>query len=120
MTLDWLDFDYTEDEHGHGSFDAMASASAAQLPALRSEIERVLQWAAREFPAAQGPLDEGGEWDIELQGVQEVPTPLDVSLADGRLHLQARAPGEARVTLTVTLSGTPMFCAAFREAFGLA
>ena len=119
MTLDWLDFDYTEDEHGHGSFDAMASASAAQLPALRGEIERVLQWAAREFPAAQGPLDEGGEWDVELQGVQEVPTPLDVSHADGQLRLRPREAGAPRVTLTVTLTGTPMFCAAFRAAFGL-
>jgi hypothetical protein len=119
MTLDFLEFDYSEDDQGHGSFDAMASATPAQLPALQAEIVQVLQWAQREFPDAQGPLDEGGEWDVELQGVQEVPTALDVHYAGGQLRLQARASGAPRVTLSLTLTGTPMFCAAFRQAFGL-
>lgn len=119
MTLDWLDFDYSEDEHGHGSFDAMASAAPAQLPALQAEIERVLAWAHGAFPDAQGPLDEGGEWDVDLQGVQETPTPLDVRDDGGRLVLRPRAAGAPRTTLTVTLTGTPAFCEAFRQAFGI-
>ena len=97
----------------------MASALPAQLPALQAEVVRVLKWAEREFPQAQGPLDEGGEWDAELQGVQEVPTTLDVQYAGGQLRLQPLDVGAARVTLSVTLTGTPMFCVAFREAFGL-
>lgn len=119
MTLDFLEFDYSEDEDGHGAFDAMASATPAQLPALQAEIVRVLQWAGREFPAAQAPVDEGGEWDVELQGVQEVPTTLDVQYAAGQLQLQPRASGQPRVTLSITLTGTPMFCAAFRDTFGV-
>ena len=119
MTLDWLAFDYTEDEDGNGSFDALASASPAQLPALQAEIVRVLQWAQRSFPGAQAPLDEGGEWDVELQGVQEVPTALDVRYADGGLQLQPLEAGAPRYTLGITLGGTPAFCAAFRQAFGL-
>jgi hypothetical protein len=119
MTLDFLEFDYSEDDQGHGTFDAMAAAGPAQLAALQAEIVRVLQWAEREFPDAQGPLEEGGEWDVELQGVQELPTTLDVQYQGGKLRLQPREVGAARVTLSVTLSGTPMFCAAFRHAFGM-
>lgn len=118
MTLDYLDFDFSEDADGHGSFDAMASAAPAQLPALQAEVLRVLDWARREF-GARRPLDEGGDWDCELQGVQEVATPLDVGWdpAAGRLQLAPGAAGAPRTTLSLTLGGTPQFCAAFRAEF---
>lgn len=121
MTLDYLDFDFSEDAEGHGSFDAMASAAPAQLPALQAEVLRVLDWAEREFAGRRGPLDEGGDWDYELQGVQEVATPLDVTWdpAGARLQLAPGAAGAPRVTLSLTLGGTPQFCAAFRAAFGI-
>lgn len=121
MTLDYLDFDFSEDADGHGSFDAMASTVPAQLPALQAEVLRVLDWAQREFAGRRGPLDEGGDWDYELQGVQEVATPLDVAWdpATARLRLAPGAAGAPRVTLSLTLGGTPQFCAAFREAFGI-
>lgn len=118
MNLAWLDFDSTEDADGHGSFDAMASASPAQLPALESEVVRVLAWAHAEF-GQPGPLEEGGEWDFELQGVREVPTALDVRYVGGRLAMEPRETGAARVTLSLTLTGTPAFCAAFRQAAAL-
>ncbi len=121
MTLDYLDFDFSEDADGHGSFDAMASAAPAQLPALQAEVLRVLAWAESDFGGRRGPLDEGGDWDCELQGVQEVATPLAVTWdpAGGRLRLEPGAAGAPRVTLSLTLGGTPQFCAAFRAAFGL-
>ncbi len=121
MTLDYLDFDYSEDPQGHGSFDAMACAAPAQFPAVRSEVQRVLAWAHREFPGARGALDDGGEWDYELQGVQEVATSLDVRYEPqaGQLQLESGATGAPRITLSLTLSGTPQFCEAFRRAFGL-
>jgi len=122
MTLDYLDFDFSTDAQGHGSFDAMAAVAAAQLPALRAEVVRVLDWAQRDFAGHRGPLDDGGDWDYELQGVQEVATTLDVRY-DGpaqRLELQPGATGAPRVTLSLTLTGTPAFCEAFRQAFGLA
>ena len=119
MNLDYLDFDFSEDAQGHGSFDAMASAAPAQLPALQAEVLRVLDWAQREFGGRRAPLDEGGDWDYELQGVQEVATPLDVAwdAAAARLRLAPGAAGPPRVTLSLTLGGTPQFCAAFRAAF---
>jgi hypothetical protein len=117
MQLDWLDFDYSEDDQGHGSFDAMASAAPAQWPALQAEVLRVLGWADASFGPAQ-PLDDGGEWDFELQGVREVATTLAVQWQPGAdaLQLQAGATGEPRVTLSLTLTGTPAFCDAFRQA----
>jgi hypothetical protein len=117
--LHYLDFDATEDEHGHGSFDAMAAAAPAQLPALLAEVARVLDWAHAQF-GAPGMPGEGAEWDCELQGVREVATNLQVRHRPGAgLDLQPGATGEPRVTLSVTLTGTPPFCAALRAAFAL-
>jgi len=118
MALDWLEFDFSEDGEGHGSFDAMAAAAPAQLPALQAEVVRVLDWAQRQFGEPQPP-EEGGEWHYELQAVQEVATALAVDYAPGRLRLQAGAAGPPRFTLSLTVGGTPGFCAAFRQAFGL-
>jgi len=116
--LAYLDFDFSGDAEGHGSFDAMAAAAPAQLPALQAEVLRVLDWAHRGF-GPPAPLEEGGEWDMELQGVREVATTLDVRYAPGSaLELHPAGTGEPRTTLSLTLSGTPAFCAAFRQAFG--
>jgi len=116
MSLDYLHFDFSGDDEGHGSFDAMAAAAPAQLPALQAELVGVLDWAEREFgPAA--PLDEGGEWDYELQGVREASTPLRVLYAAGGLQLHDAGPAVPRVTLSLTLTGTARFCAALRDEF---
>ena len=96
MTLHYLDFDYSEDDAGCGTWDAMASVRPAQLDALLSEVAQVLAWAHSEFSDQQGPLDDGGEWDYDQQGVQEA----------------------GRYTLTLTISGTPAFGAAWRAQFG--
>ena len=40
MTLDYLDFDYSEDTEGVGVFDAMASTGAEQVAAVRAEVVR--------------------------------------------------------------------------------
>ena len=120
MALDYLDFDFSGDPEGHGSFDAMASVVPAQVAGLEAEVLRVLDWAERSFgPAA--PLEEGGEWDFALHGVREVATPLAVRYVPGagRLQLEAGVPDAPRLTLTLTVSGGEAFCAAFREAFAL-
>jgi hypothetical protein len=118
MSLDYLHFDFSGDDEGQGSFDAMASAAPAQLPALQDELVGVLDWAEREFgPAA--PLEEGGEWDYELQGVREESTPLRVQYGGGALQLHSAGPATPRVTLSLTLSGSAHFCARLREAFGI-
>jgi hypothetical protein len=96
--LRYLDFDYSEDADGHGSFDAMASVEPERLGEVQAEIDRVLAWAEAAFPDARGALDEGAVWDYDLQHTRD----------DARFE-----------TLALSLSGTADFCAALRERFGL-
>ncbi|MGJ7580825.1 hypothetical protein ACSFA3_11650 [Variovorax sp. RHLX14] len=97
MQLDYLDFDFSDEEDGHGSFDAMASVTAERLPALFAEIDCVRNWATAAFGANAG-LEDGGEWDCEVQRTDETGA-------------------SARTTVTFTLSGSPAFCDAFRDKF---
>ena len=119
--LQYLDFDASDDEHGIGSFDAMASVLPAQVPALHAELARVLAWAHDAF--ARGPLDEGFDWDYDLQRVESAPAHAALHFEESsrtvRDHLQAGVAPGARYTATLTLSGTSAFCAALRAAFGL-
>ena len=120
MALDYLDFDFSGDADGGGSFEAMASVPATHWPALQAQVVQVLDWAVRAF-GAPAAVDEGGEWDYALHGVRESSTPLVVVYAPGARELQLRAGADdpARMTLTLTLSGTEAFCASFRQAFAL-
>ena len=119
--LQYLDFDFSEDEHGLGSFDAMASVLSAQVPALHAELTRVLTWACDAFD--KGPLDEGFDWDYDLQLAEDSAAqgPIGFDESSHRLWVDVH-PGvtpASRHTVTLTVSGTPVFCMAFREAFGL-
>ena len=119
-SLDYLDFEYSEDGQGIGTFDAMASTTQAQqTAAVRAEVARVLAWAHDHFPGARGPLDEEGEWDYDLQSVQEyaVQDQIDYDEETQQLQVRPGVPGVARHTLSVSVSGTATFCAAFRQVF---
>ena len=122
MTLHFLDFDYSEDEEGTGTFDAMASAAPAQVAALHAEVAAILAWAHAHFPDTCGPSEDGGVWQYDLQGVQEVATPvaLDFDAALGRMIAKPGNPSPPRFTLTLSLSGNADFCVALRQAFDLA
>lgn len=63
--MQYLIFDASDDGEGHGSWEAMASVRAAQLPALRAEVRAVLEHAQAHSPGPRGPLDEGGVWDAD-------------------------------------------------------
>lgn len=118
MPLHYLDFDASDDDAGRCSFDAMASLVPARVPAMLDEVAAVLRWAIHGFgPAAA--LDDGGEWDYDLQAVAEPRTPLAIvrDAATGLLLLPAAPAGTQRITLTFTLTGSPAFCDAFRAAF---
>lgn len=121
MNLNYLDFDYSEDADGTGTFDAMASVSPAQIPALHAEISAVLAWAHQHWPDACGPLEDGGEWQYDLHGAQEVSTPLVLTFDDtaGKLRTEAGSPAPPRTTITLTVSGHAAFCDALREAFAM-
>jgi hypothetical protein len=98
-TLAYLDFDDSEDGQGCATLEAMACVPAPQVAAVQAEIQQVLDWAHAAFPGMQAALDEGGEWDFQVN--QQVET----------------VAGQARQTLTLSLTGTPQFCAAFRGQF---
>lgn len=117
MTLDYLDFDYSEDADGVGTFDAMASVSPAQISVLYAEIAALLAWAYAQFPDACGPQEDGGEWQYDLQGVQEISTPLTLEYEQGANSIRtvASAPLAPRTTVTLSISGGPGFCAALRD-----
>ncbi len=120
MHLRYLDFDYSEDDAGHGVFDAMASVRPDQLAALHAEIGAVLGWAHAQF-GDPGPLDDDGEWDADIGGVTEtsVSQTLAFDPASGRLTATPGVAGPARHTLSLSISGRPAFCAEFRAKFNL-
>jgi hypothetical protein len=115
--LHYLDVDFSDEESGRGSFDAMASVMPDRLPALLAEIGAVLGWAIGAF-GPSGASEDEGEWGFELQGISEPALPLKVVYDNGVVNL-APAAGLARTTLTFTLSGSAAFCEAFRERFEL-
>eukprot|EP01038_Epipyxis_sp_PR26KG_P003795 gene3795-biopygen2831 len=121
MSLHYLDFDHSEDAHGHGSFEAMASVPAARLASLQAEIAQVLDWAHASFPGQRAPQEEGGEWDYLLEAQRDWTAPETMAYDETlrRFSSQPGEPGPPRHTLTLILSGSPQFCAAFRERFGL-
>ena len=121
MALNYLDFDYCEDEHGWGTFDAVASTLPAQVKAVHAEIAGVLEWAHAAFANVQAPLDEGGEWDFNLQGQQEWTAHEALHYHPGTRQFTSRLSpaGPARHTVTFSISGSAQFCDALRQQFGL-
>lgn len=121
MPLHYLVFDFSDEDSGRGSFDAMASVPPGRRAALLAEIAAVMQWSHRTFGPA-GALDDGGEWDYELQALVEPGTPLQIAYEVGRGEVTlspAPGPGDALTTVTLVLSGSPAFCQAFEDAFGV-
>ena len=98
MSLRWLDFDYSEGSDETGVFDAMASVELKNATEVEAEIASVLAWAEATFPGQRGPVEEGSEWDC------------DVSVTDEQ-------GGVPRRCFSLSISGTAMFCGAFRERF---
>lgn len=122
MALHYLIFDRTDAEDGSGSFDTMASATAAGWPALQAELTQVLAWAHDTFAQGPGPLEEGCDWDLDLQATQETSHTrrLQFDPASRRLS-EAGEDGRPtlRHSISLSLSGTAAFCAAFRQRFDL-
>ncbi len=122
MTLHFLDFDYSEDEEGTGTWDAMASVPTDRLPELLAEITALLDWAHTEFGALRGPVETGGLWDYDLQCERDgLPLlALGFDIHERQIHPRPQSQPQAWVTLTLSLSGGPAFAAAFVDRFGAA
>ncbi|MDO8718402.1 MAG: hypothetical protein Q7K20_05385 [Polaromonas sp.] len=121
QSLDYLVFDYSEDTEGMGTLEAAASIWPEQVPAVQAELARVLDWAFTAFAGQRGPLEEGGDWDYDLQGLLEFTASQAVQYDElmRRFSVAPGPPGKPRHTYTLALSGTGEFCAAFRAQFGL-
>ena len=122
MSLNYLEFDYSEDADGVGTFDALAATAPAHNAAVLAEVARVLGWAHQAFETQRAPLEEGGEWDYDLQAWREFSAVdrLHFDAHSGELSLQPQAAGAARHTVSLSVTGTPGFCAAFHERFNAA
>lgn len=121
MPLKYLDFDYSEDTEGVCTFDAMASTSAQHVAAVHAEVAEVLAWAFDAFAGQRGPLEDGYEWDYDLQSQQEftVSESLEFDAQTRQISVRTQAPGSPRHTVTLSISGSPAFGSAFRDRFDL-
>ena len=97
IALRILTVDVSDNDEGVVTIEALASTSAAHHAAALAEAQQLLDWAWRAVSHTHGPADDGGEWDHDLQVVDE----------DGGWH-----------AVTLTLTGTPEFAAEFSAAFG--
>lgn len=121
MTLDYLDFDYSEDEDGNSTWDAMASVPAARWNALVQEVSSVLRWATKQFRGTQGALDEGGDWDFDLSAQDDDSgRALRWHWSASSCTLEVTAPQEGGyATLTLTLTGNTHFAQSMQQQFDL-
>lgn len=122
MALHYLDFEFSDEAQGRGSFDALASVEPARLPALLAEVSAVLRWAAGHFGPA-GALEGEGDWDFDLQAHLEPGGQALVLQPEPGTGAWRWLPGDrpwARCTLGLTLGGSESFCEAFCEAFQVA
>ena len=118
MQLHYLLFDFSDEESGHGSFDAMATVRPDRLPALLTEVSAVLRWAHGMFGPA-GAAGEEGEWDFDLQATGETGEALQVGIdRTGEVSFPPEvAVAATTVTVTLTLGGSSSFCEALHLKF---
>lgn len=93
--MNYLTFDISEGAEGVTTLEAMASTMAAQHAAVMAEVQQVMDWAWRHFPHSHGPMDDGMDWDHDLQ----------LRVEEGTWQ-----------TVTLTLTGSARFVDAFLEA----
>ena len=119
MELQYLDFEYSEDEEGNGTWDAMASVRSDRWHALLDEVRHVLNWASKEFRGNQAPLDEGGDWDYDLSAQDDDnQRTVRIQWSPRTQSIDAQAPqAGSYTTLTLTLIGNTAFGDALRQAF---
>ncbi|HUD32186.1 MAG TPA: hypothetical protein VMR43_04095 [Variovorax sp.] len=95
--LRYLSFDRSEDADGVVTLEALAATPAARHADVMAEVRRVLDWAGERFPHTHGPVDDGMDWDDDLQVVVE----------EGGWHAVA-----------LTLTGSRRFADELLAAFG--
>jgi hypothetical protein len=71
MALRYLIFDASDDGTGTGTWEAMASVRAPDVPAVLAEVQHVIDWAEAHAPGPRAPLDDGGAWDADVHTRQD-------------------------------------------------
>ena len=92
----YLTFDFSADTDGLTTIEAMASTSPAEHAAVMVEVRQLLDWAWRRFPHTHGAVDDGADWDHDLQ----------VTVEAGPWH-----------AVTLTLTASAQFTEDFRAEF---
>lgn len=119
MRLNYLDFDYNEDELGAGCWDALASVDSSRLPELLEEAQQLLLWAESAFAGRRAPLEDGGDWDWEISAQTDAGQPLAAVYDEAATRLTLCPWPTERTTLGITLSASAAFSEALRAHFGL-
>ena len=106
----YLNFDLSESGEGVTTLEAMATTGADHHAAVMAEVQQVLAWAERQFPHSHGPVDDGCDWQHELQVVVEPGAPSSE---------EGSTPRRTWTCVTLILSGSTRFVAEFLQRFGL-
>jgi hypothetical protein len=122
MALQYLEFDCSEDTEGVVCWDALAQPTSCHTVALIHEVMQLLNWASHFSPHGPGPLDEGADWDFDLQiqlhsasGLHSTPVRAQWQATQATLALHPAPGPDDRVELSLSISGTPAFAQALRE-----
>jgi hypothetical protein len=116
MHLQFLEFDCSEDAEGVACWDALAQPAARHTQALLQEVAQVLTWAHHWSPRDPGAIEDGADWDFDVHlHVGSVAIPTHWNGLTQTLVLSSALHGDEAVTLSLSISGTPAFSAAFRE-----
>jgi hypothetical protein len=123
MDLQLLDFDCSEDTEGVVCWDALAQPQPHHNCALLQEMAQVLVWAHAFDAQGPGPLEDGANWDFDLQATlhPEGPHPQSACLRFNPHNGQITHPKvdlAQALAVSLSLSGTPGFAQAFRESWG--
>jgi hypothetical protein len=121
MHLQFLEFDCSEDAEGVVCWDALAQPAARHTQALLHEVEQMLNWAHRWSPRKPGALEDGADWDFDLN-LQSNMVSIQVhwNTPTHTLVLSPTPSENDAVTLSLSISGAPAFSAAFREQWNVA
>jgi hypothetical protein len=65
--MKYLTVELFESDDGQASLEALACTSERHHGDALAEAQALLQWAWQARPHSHGPLDEGHEWDHDLQ-----------------------------------------------------
>lgn len=124
MNLHLLDFDCSEDAEGVVCWDALAQPAPRYNSALLAEVALLLAWSHRFAAQGPGALEDGADWDVDLQVLlhseagHPVPALAHFDLTTGTVRLTPAAE-QHPLELSLSLSGTPAFAQALREQFNL-